>query len=231
VNTDDDTASGRPQEPLVAFVIGIAGCGKSTIAKALARQLAAVYLDKDTVVTRFTEELLIRAGCSPGDRESDFYRRHVMPLEYQTLLDIGSENIRQGMPVVFDAPFGAYFNDAEYVTRVAREAHWPKGRRIVLHVRVDKERNRQQLLARGLSRDARKLDQWDEFWASQQQTHCRWSDVEHFTLENPDDAAVSQLAERLLGCGRAGPPPVALGSRYKPESRLHIPPGAPKKRV
>jgi dephospho-CoA kinase len=196
---NDEKTRGSPQEPLVVFVIGVAGCGKSTVAKALARQLAAVYLDKDTVVTRFTEELLSHAGCSPGDRESEFYRQHVMPLEYQTLLDIGSENIRQGMPVVFDAPFGAYFNDAEYVTRAARQGFWPEGRRVVLHVTVDKERNRQQLLARGLSRDVRKLERWDEFWASQQQMHCRWSAVEHFRLENPDDAAVTQLADRLLG--------------------------------
>lgn len=202
---NDKNTSGCPQEALVVFVIGIAGSGKSTVAKALARQLKAVYLDKDTVVTRFTEELLTQAGCSPGDRESDFYKQHIMPLEYSTLLDIGGQNIRQGMPVVFDAPFGAYFNDAEYVTRMARQANWPKVRRVVLHVTVDEERNRQQLLLRGLSRDARKLNHWDDFWASQQQTHCRWSDVEHFTLENPDDAAVARVAERLVGDGRAGP--------------------------
>ena len=201
----DEKISDCAGEALVVFVIGIAGSGKSTVAKALARHLTAVYLDKDTVVTRFTEELLIQAGYSPGDRESDFYKQHIMPLEYLTLLDIGSENIRQGMPVVFDAPFGAYFNDAEYVTRTARQANWPKGRRVVLRVIADKERNRQQLLARGLSRDERKLDQWDEFWASQQQMHCLWSDVEHFELENPDDAAVAQLAERLLGHCRTGP--------------------------
>ena len=202
---DDGKTSGCPQAAPVVFVIGIAGSGKSTIAKMLARQLAAVYLDKDTVVTRFTEELLTQTGCSPSDRESDFYRQHVMPLEYQTLLDIGSENIRQGMPVVFDAPFGAYFNDADYITRTARQANWPQVRGVVLHVIVDKERNRQQLLARGLSRDARKLDHWDEFWASQQQMHCRWSDVEHFTLENPDDAAVARLGESLIGHYCAGP--------------------------
>lgn len=204
IGSDENKTSGCPQEALVVFVIGIAGSGKSTVAKALARQLSAVYLDKDTVVTRFTEELLTQAGCSPGDRESDFYKQHIMPLEYLTLLDIGGENIRQGMAVVFDAPFGAYFNDAEYVTRTAQQANWPKVRRVVLHVTVDKERNRQQLLLRGLSRDAGKLDHWDEFWASEQQTHCRWSDVEHFTLENPDNAIVVRLAESLAGHCRMG---------------------------
>ena len=213
---NDEKTSGGPQEVAVVFVIGIAGSGKSTVAKALARQLTAVYLDKDTVVTRFTEELLVQAGCRPGDRESDFYKQHIMPLEYLTLLDIGSENIRQGMAVVFDAPFGAYFNDAEYVARTARQANWPKVPRVVLHVTVDKERNRKQLLARGLSRDARKLDHWDEFWASQQQMHCRWSDVEHFRLENPDDAAVVQLAERLLGHCRTGPRPPMKASSSQP---------------
>ena len=215
MTANDERTSGRPQGPLVVFVIGIAGCGKSTIAKSLARQLGAVYLDKDTVVTRFTEELLIRAGCSTGDRESDFYRQHVMPLEYQTLLDIGSENIRQGMPVVFDAPFGAYFNDVQYVTRTVQQAHWPEGRRVVLRVTVDKERNRQQLLARGLPRDVRKLEHWDEFWAAQQRMDCRWAAVEHYRLENPDEAAVLQFAARLLGDSR----PTAAATGTAPISR------------
>ena len=201
----DEKTSGCPQEPLVVFVIGIAGSGKSTVAKALARHLKAVYLDKDTVVTRFTEEVLTRAGCSPSDRESDFYRQRVMPLEYLTLLDIGGQNIRLGMAVVFDAPFGAYFNDTEYVTRAAQQANWPKVRRVVLHVTVDKERNRQQLLLRGLPRDAGKLDHWDEFWVAQQQVRCQWADVEYFTLEDPDEAAVARLAERLVGPCRADP--------------------------
>jgi len=202
---NDEPASGRQQGPLVVFVIGVAGCGKSTVAMALARQLKAVYLDKDTVATHFTEKLLIQAGRSPSDRESDFYKQNVMPLEYLTLLDVGGQNIRQRMPVVFDAPFGAYFNDAEYVTRTARQADWPEVRAVVVHVTVDKERNRRQLLSRKLSRDAEKLSHWDEFWASQQRMHCLWSDVEHFTLENPDAAAVAQFGEGLLGHRRAGP--------------------------
>jgi len=183
--------AGRAGAPVV-FVIGIAGAGKSTIARQLAAGLRGVYLDKDTVAGSFAGQILESAGHDRGDRDSDFYRNVVMPPEYETLLSLGEDNMRLGLPVIFDAPFGAFFADKEYVRRRASEKSWPAGRRIVLRVQVDKERNRQQLSQRTSPRDAWKLEHWDEFWASAQRD-CLWEDVEHITLRNTTDSDVAQL--------------------------------------
>ena len=62
-------------EPTLRIVTGTAGSGKSTIARRLARQHAAAYLDKDAMSARFVEAALLAAGYNPGDRESNaFYR-------------------------------------------------------------------------------------------------------------------------------------------------------------
>ena len=76
-------------EPTLRIVIGTAGSGKSTIARRLARQYAAAYLDKDAMSARFVEAALLAAGYNPGDRESNaYYRERILPLEYDSLLDV-----------------------------------------------------------------------------------------------------------------------------------------------
>jgi predicted kinase len=189
-------ATGERAGAPVVFVIGIAGAGKSTIARQLAAGLRGVYLDKDTVAGSFTGQILESAGHERGDRDSDFYRNVVMPLEYETLLSIGEDNMRLGHPVIFDAPFGAYFSDREYIRRRATEKSWPAGRRIVLRVQVNKERNRQQLSQRTSPRDAWKLEHWDEFWASAQRD-CLWEDVEHITVDNTADSDVAGVIKAI----------------------------------
>jgi AAA domain len=88
------------------IVIGTAGSGKSTIAQRLACEYGAAYLDKDAMSARFVEAALLAAGYDPGDRESNaYYRERILPLEYDSLLDVAGANLRVGRPVVIDAPF------------------------------------------------------------------------------------------------------------------------------
>src|SRR5690242_1832387 len=110
----------------LVIVIGTAGSGKSTIAQHLARQHAAAYLDKDALSARFVEAALVTAGYDPGDRESNaFYRDRILPLEYDSLLDVAGANLRLGRPVVVDAPFSPYLSDPSYITTAAERFHWP----------------------------------------------------------------------------------------------------------
>src|SRR5829696_2369343 len=91
--------------PTLRIVIGTAGSGKSTIAQRLARQHGAAYLDKDAMSARFVEAALVSAGYDPGDREANpFYRDSILPLEYDSLLDVAGANLRLGCPVVVDDP-------------------------------------------------------------------------------------------------------------------------------
>ena len=109
--------------PILRIVIGTAGSGKSTIAQRLAREHGAAYLDKDAMSARFVEAALAAAGYDPGDRESNaFYLERILPLEYDSLLDVAGTNLRIGRPVVIDAPFSPYLADPHFITTASRSA-------------------------------------------------------------------------------------------------------------
>jgi predicted kinase len=165
-------------EPALRIVIGTAGSGKSTIAQRLAREHAATYLDKDAMSARFVEAALLAAGYDPGDRESNaFYRDRILPLEYDSLLDVAGANLRLGRPVVIDAPFSPYLSDPDFITASAERFDWPPVDVEVVRVRVSPATLRHRLRERGLERDRVKLAQWDDYWATHGGQPCMWAGV------------------------------------------------------
>jgi predicted kinase len=154
-------------QPTIFIVIGTAGSGKSTIAQRLARQHAAAYLDKDAMSARFVEAALLSAGYDPGDREANaFYLERILPLEYDSLLDVAGTNLRIGRPVVIDAPFSPYLSDPTFITAAAERFEWPPVDVEVVRVRVSPATLQDRLRRRGLDRDRFKLAHWDEYWAA-----------------------------------------------------------------
>jgi predicted kinase len=169
----------------VRIVIGTAGSGKSTIAQRLAREYGAAYLDKDAMSTRFVEAALLAAGYDPGDRESNaYYREQILPLEYDSLLDVAGANLRIGRPVVIDAPFSPYLSDPTFITAAAERFHWPPVDVEVVRVRVCPATLQHRLRERGLERDAYKLAHWDEYWATHGGQACAWTGVRLSELSN-----------------------------------------------
>jgi predicted kinase len=165
-------------EPTLRIVIGTAGSGKSTIAQSLAREHAAAYLDKDAMSAGFVEAALSAAGYDPGDRESNaFYLKNIVPLEYDSLLDVAGANLRLGIPVVIDAPFSPYLSDPDFITTAAKRFHWPPVDVEVVRVRVSPTELQQRLRERGLERDRWKLAHWDQYWAEHGGQPCAWTGV------------------------------------------------------
>lgn len=163
-------------EPTLRIVIGTAGSGKSTIAQRLAREHAAAYLDKDAMSARFVEAALIAAGYDPGDRESNaFYLERILPLEYDSLLDVAGANLRLGRPVVIDAPFSPYLSDPDFITAAQKRFDWPPVDVEVIRVRVSPTTLQQRLRERGLERDRWKLAHWHEYWAKHGGQACAWT--------------------------------------------------------
>ncbi|MDR6417646.1 AAA family ATPase [Pseudarthrobacter sulfonivorans] len=171
--------------PKVFIVIGPAGSGKTTIAQQTAQEHRAAYLDKDRVSGRFVEFALTATGHDPTDRESnDYYRDNLLPLEYETLMDVAGINLRLGRSVVLDAPFGAYFGDPDYLSRVAEEFQWPSPAITVIRVRVPQDVLRMRLTQRGLERDRWKLAHWDDYWSVHGSLECSWSGVDYQDVNN-----------------------------------------------
>ena len=173
-------------EPVLRVVIGTAGSGKSTVAQRLARELGAAYLDKDTLAGRFVEAALSVAGHAPGDRESNsYYREQLLPLEYDSLLDVAGANLRLGRSVVVDAPFTPYLSDPQYIVDAAERLTWPQGVHVdVVCVRISPEMLKERLRSRALARDHWKLANWDEYWAQHGGRPCLWSGVRLTELWN-----------------------------------------------
>ena len=171
--------------PTLRIVIGTAGSGKSTIAQRLARQHGAAYLDKDAMSARFVEAALVSAGYDPGDREANpYYRDRILPLEYDSLLDVAGANLRLGRPVVVDAPFSPYLSDPTFITVAAERFNWPPIDVEVVRVHVSPRTLRDRLRKRGLERDHVKLAHWDEYWAVHGGLRCAWTGVRLSELSN-----------------------------------------------
>lgn len=183
--------------PTLFIVIGTAGSGKSTVAQRLARQHGAAYLDKDAMSARFVNAALVAAGYDPGDREANaFYRDAILPLEYDSLLDVAGANLRLGRPVVVDAPFSPYLTDPAYIATAVERFGWPPVDVEVVRVHVSPTTLQDRLRRRGLERDHVKLTHWDEYWALHGGLRCAWAGVRLSELSNDADAADDAEAVR-----------------------------------
>jgi predicted kinase len=191
--------------PYAFFVIGPAGSGKTTVARLLAEQAGAAYLDKDTACTRLTEALLELAGTDKNERDGNpYYQSVVMDLEYATILDLARDNLALGRSVVLDAPFGRYFPQADYLQEAAERHAWPAGvESVVVQVRVDGVTARERIRIRGYARDLSKLGDWDAFWAKAQANGCHWRSKWRFEVDNQTDGLDAGAVARILGELRA----------------------------
>ena len=197
-------------EPDLRIVIGTAGAGKSTIARRLAKEHGAAYLDKDAMFARFVEAALVSAGHDPGDREgNEFYRDHILPLEYDSLLDVAGANLRLGCSVVVDAPFSPYLSDPGFIVAAAERFGWPPVDVEVVWVRVSPRTLQGRLRTRGLERDKAKLGQWDEYWALHGGVRCSWTGVRLSEISNDaedadDVATAAEVSAAVVHHERGG---------------------------
>ena len=161
--------------PKVFFVIGPAGSGKSSVGRLIAQRFGAAYIDKDTATIRFTELLLKLNNSDPkSGTTTSSTSRTIMPLEYVSILDLTRDNLMAGNSVVLDAPFGKYFPDDDYLSKVRDQHQWPEAELVVVHVKLAGEALRKRLIARGYPRDEWKLANWETFWAGAQANSCQW---------------------------------------------------------
>jgi predicted kinase len=98
-------------DPFLVVFAGLPGTGKSSLARAVARELRAVYLDKDTIkdcVVAVAREMKIEQGPDLAG-----------PASYELLVVLARDNLSLGRSVVLDSPAG-YRQFREKVSDLAR---------------------------------------------------------------------------------------------------------------
>lgn len=146
------------------FIGGPAGSGKTYFSEDLAERLKAVVLDKDTVSSTFSAKLLEVLGQSEHDRESDVYKEHVFPAEYETLQSIAVDNITlDTTDVICNAPFMSHFLNNDWLEEI-KDVIEPFGATLVLvWMHSDAETAKPRIISRNEPRDHWKLKNWEEY--------------------------------------------------------------------
>jgi predicted kinase len=136
--------------------MGVAGTGKTTLAKEMLRRLWAVYLDNNHIVDAFF--LHTRNGRAYEKLRSHFY---------QALYTIVEENLKTGNSVLLDVPHVKEMQIPKWRRFIKSLTARTKSKLIVIRCRCSERELRARLQSRSEKRDRWKLAHWKEFLTQQ----------------------------------------------------------------
>lgn len=150
----------------LVFFVGVAGTGKTTVARKLSTRIQAAFLDRDTVGGRFVEKILEMNHLDKNDRDSEFYKEHLRDLEYDTTKDICIDNLAAGQNVFMISPFTSELKNKAWIEEVVTAAGLSLKQvdvKVVVVTLSDMDVQKERIIERATERDTWKLNHWDNF--------------------------------------------------------------------
>lgn len=182
--------------PNLVFIIGHAGCGKTTIAKLLAKKHNYVFLDRDTIGSLFIDKMLSMKGLNPDDRDSEIYHREFRDIEYAAMLEVAIENLNLGNDVMMISPFTKEVNNEDWIEDFIKSNNLENIDTKVISVYLsDIEAQRKRIIERKTSRDNWKIENWELYKEKLKKIVVKWNGVKTHYFDNSPPLSSNILTE------------------------------------
>lgn len=197
------------------FVIGAAGAGKTSVARALVSRRPAAFLDMDTLLRPAAEAIMTMAGLDPMDRDSPLYKARCRDLGYRITMDAALENVALGLDAVVIGPFTRETSEPDWLDGELARIGAPREEvRVIVVTLPDTASYEARIRQRGSALDDWKLEHWETFKTTLAERHIRWplppSAILRYDNAGPlDEQALDRLERFVWG-----------GQRYKGRSAL-----------
>jgi len=205
-----------PPAPVVMFLTGPAGCGKTTLAEAWVRHQIChghpwTLLDKDLVGGLHGQRLLELLGADPHDRDSPLFKKEVRHLDYGATLQLAAAQLQLGGSVILPGPWTQELVEGLLADPV--RLGLPPVPSVVAWLSISDATRRQRIIDRGHPLDEWKLAHW-EFYSKGSRNGepppCRGPVPDVIAAELPLAQQMQALARLVEGKRSAGSAPVAL---------------------
>lgn len=145
-----------PGRCCLILVMGVAGSGKTRIAREILRHVWAVYLDNNHIADAFFPDT--RNAARYHELRAGFY---------DALYTIAEENLKLGNSVLLDVPHVKEIQSRDWRSLIQAIVMASQAKMIVLRCVCSEQVLRARLISRGEKRDQWKLKHWKEFLKQQ----------------------------------------------------------------
>jgi predicted kinase len=134
------------------LIVGVAGSGKTTLAREIVRRVSVAYLDNNHIADAFL----------PHTRNGRQYEK-VRPHFYEALYTITRENLQLGNSILLDVPHIKEMQRSQWRRFIKRMVSTTKARLIIIRCLCSENVLRSRIQSRGEQRDRWKLKNWKKF--------------------------------------------------------------------